>query len=95
MWDLMPANVKNFIDALFSPLTSFLQLVLDMLGNVSLTVGRGINLNNYFSFFTYLPASWQTVIHSALASVALLGTVYLIRAAWDMYLKAKESGKFW
>lgn len=95
MFDLIPQNVRNFIDALFAPVLSFLELLRDVLNDVSLVVGRGINLNNYFSFFNYMPPEWQTVIQSALASIVLLASLFIVRAVWDMYLKAKESGKFW
>lgn len=95
MFDILPAAVRNFIDAIFSPALSFLVLMRDMLDEAGSVVGRGINLNNYFSFFAYLPSEWQGVVQSALASCVLLGILFLVRAAWDMYLRVKQSSKWW
>jgi len=95
MFDIIPAPIRNFIDAIFAPALSFLELMRDMLNNAGTVVGRGINLNNYFSFFGYLPSEWRAVVSSALASVVLLAILFLVRSAWDMYLKVKQSGKWW
>lgn len=95
MFELLPANIRNFIDGIFAPPISFLQLMQDMLGNAGTVVGRGISLNNYFSFFGYLPPEWQNVVNSALSSVMLLAVLWLVRSIWDMYLKVKASGKWW
>lgn len=95
MTDLLPAAIKNFIDAIFSPPLSFLTLMRDMLNNAGNAVGKGINLNNYFSFFAYMPSEWQSVIQSALASIVLLAILFLVRSAWDMYFKVKGSSQWW
>lgn len=95
MWDILPVPIRNFIDSIFLPLTQFLEIMRDLLTSASLTAGKGINLNNYFSFFAYLPAEWQNVVKSALTSIVLLATLWLVRSVWDMYLRVKESGKLW
>lgn len=95
MWDIIPGNVRNFIDSLFAPVLSFLQLLRDVLNDVGSVVGKGINLNNYFSFFGYLPQEWQMVVQSALASITLIALLFLVRSIWNVYLKTKESIKFW
>lgn len=95
MWDLIPGPVKNFLDSIFAPPMAFLDLMSDTLNQAGTVVGRGINLNNYFGFFGYLPAAWQNVVSSALASITLLAILWLVRAVWNMYLKTKESGKWW
>ena len=92
---MIPDNIKNYIDAIFSPPLSFLNLMQEMLNNASLVAGKGIDLSNYFSFFAYLPSEWQGVVQSALASIVLLATLFLVRAAWDMYLRVKQSSKWW
>lgn len=95
MFDLIPAPIRNFVDAIFAPPLSFLNMMRDMLNHAGTVAGKGINLNNYFSFFAYLPAEWQNVVKSALASVVLLATLWLVRSAWEMYLKVKQSTKWW
>lgn len=95
MFDVLPAPIRNFIDAIFSPPITFLELMQDMLSNAGTVVGRGISLGNYFSFFSYLPSEWQSVIQSALASSVLLAILFLVRSLWDMYLRVKQSSKWW
>lgn len=95
MFDTIPTPIKNFIDALFKPAITFLDLIIDLLAQAGSVVGRGISLSNYFGFFGYLPSSWQAVVQSAIASVVLLAILFLIRTVWDTYLKAKNSGKWW
>lgn len=93
--DLLPQPIINFINAIFAPPKSFLTLMLDMLNRTSETVGHGINLNNYFGFFAYLPSEWQRVVQSALAAIVLLAILFLVRSAWDMYIKVKGSVQWW
>lgn len=95
MTDLIPVRVKNFIDTIFQAPLSFLEMIQDMLNDVSLVVGRGINLNNYFGFFGYLPGPLQAVVQSALASVMLLAIIFLIKSLWNVYLNVKGSFKWW
>lgn len=95
MWDLVPQSVRNFIDAIFSPPLSFLNLMKDMILNAGTVVGKGIDLNNYFGFFSYLPSEWRLVVNSALLSIGLIAVLLLVRAAWDMYLRVKGSLKWW
>jgi len=95
MFSILPQPVKNFIDVIFAPPLQFLELCQDMLDNAGAVVGRGLSLGNYFSFFGYLPAEWQAVIQSALASVTLLAILFLVRALWNMYLRIKQSVKWW
>lgn len=93
--NILPQSIKNFIDSIFAAPKSFLTLMWDMLNNTSNTIGHGINLNNYFGFFSYLPTEWQSVVQSALAAIVLLAILFLVRSAWDMYIKVKGSVQWW
>lgn len=95
MFDILPTPIRNFIDAIFAPPLTFLRLMRDMLNEAGTVVGKGINLNNYFGFFAYMPPEWQNVVKSALTSIVLLAILFIVRAVWDMYLKVKTSGKWW
>lgn len=95
MFDLVPLPVKNFIDSIFGAPLSWLKLMQDMISNAGQVVGKGINLNNYFSFFGYLPSEWQLVVKSLLASIVLLAVLFMVKAAWDMYLRVKGSAQWW
>lgn len=93
--DILPQPVKNFIDSIFNPPITFLEMVFDLLNRVALVAGKGINLNNYFGFFSYLPTPMQSVVHSLLASVMLLAILQLIKAVMRMYGQVKVWVKWW
>lgn len=92
---MLPQTVKNFIDAIFSPVTTFLQMITDYLGEISLIAGKGINLGQYLSFYSYLPQSMQLVLTSVISSVIFLAILQLIKAIMRMYYSAKDAVKWW
>lgn len=95
MFDLVPQSAINLVDTIFNAPLQWLSLIRQMLSNASVTAAKGINLNNYFGWFSYLPASFKLAINSILISVGLIVTLIVIRAAWNMYLKVKQSAKWW
>lgn len=95
MFDLIPAAIRNFIDSIFAPPISFLQMCLDYLNSIALIAGHGINLNNYFGVFAYLPTAFQSVINSLLASIIFLAILQLVKAILRMYFTVKSGVKWW
>ena len=95
MFDLVPQPVKNMIDTIFNAPLEWLKLMMQMLNNTSLVAGKGINLNNYFGWFGYLPVEWQVCVKSLIASAVLIMTLILVKAAWNMYLAVKNSATGW
>jgi large-conductance mechanosensitive channel len=94
-FDLIPGPVKNFFDSIFNPPISFLQMGVDYLSNVALIAGKGISLNNYFSFFSYLPSTMQAVVNSILAAIIFLAVLQLVKSILRMYFTAKDAVKWW
>lgn len=95
MFDIVPMPVKNFIDTIFNAPLHWLNLMQQMLNNASVTAGRGINLNNYFGWFSYLPTEWRLCVQSVITSAVLIVTLVIVKAAWNMYLNVKTSAKWW
>jgi hypothetical protein len=96
MYDyFLPGPIKNFIDSIFAPPLEFLTLAQSYLDRTSLIAGHGINLNNYFGFFGYLPSSLQAVVNSLLASVVLLAILQLVKAIMRMYYAFKDGAVWW
>jgi large-conductance mechanosensitive channel len=94
-FDLIPGPVRNLFDSIFNPPITFLQMGLDYLNNVALIAGKGISLNNYFSFFSYLPSSMQSVLNSLIAAIIFLAVLQLIKSIMKMYFTAKDALKWW
>lgn len=95
MFDLVPNPVKNLIDTIFNAPLQWLQLMKQMIDNAGVVAGKGINLNNYFSFFGYLPPEWQLCVKSVITSAVLICVLFLVKAGWNMYLNVKASSKWW
>lgn len=94
-FDLIPGPVRNFIDSIFNPPTSFLQMGVDYLSEVSLIAGKGISLNNYFGFFSYLPAPLQSVLNSLISAIIFLVVLQLVKSIVRMYFAAKDALQWW
>lgn len=96
MYDyFLPAPLRNFINSIFNGPLEFLKLAIKYLNEVSLVAGRGINLNNYFVFFNYLPSSLQAVLNSLIASLILLAVLQLVKVIIRMYYAIKDGSKWW
>lgn len=93
------ADVKtviiNFINKIFEPPITFLDLAIEKLGEVGLVAAQGLNIGSYFSVFGDLPAAWQLVISSILLSTVLLGSLLIFRSVMRMYFSVKEGVKWW
>lgn len=91
MFDLIPQPVKNMIDTLFNPPLTFLNMIIEYLDDLQLIAGKGINLNNFFGFFAYLPPAMQTVVNSIIASIIFLAILHLVRAIVRMFFTVKDA----
>lgn len=94
-FDLIPNAVRNFIDSIFNPPIAFLHMGVDYLANVSLIAGKGISLNNYFGFFSYLPGPIQSVLNSLISAIIFLAIIQLVKSIVKMYFTAKDALKWW
>lgn len=91
----LPRPLRNFIDSIFGPPIEFLQMARDYLNHAGTIAGHGINLNNYFSFFGYLPPSMRSVVNALLAAVILIGIMEIVKVIIRMYYAFKDGAKWW
>lgn len=91
----LPPPVRNFFDSIFAAPIAFLNLAYDKLSHAALIAGHGINLNNYFGFFSYLPASWIAVVNSIIAGIVLLAVLSLVKSAIRLYFAIKDGVQWW
>lgn len=88
-------TIKSFIDKIFQPPISFLDLAIERLESISLVTAQGLNFSQYLSIFGDLPAEWQLVLTSLLGSMVLLGSLLLVRVLMRMYFSVKQGVKWW
>lgn len=87
--------IMSFIDKIFQPPISFLNLAIEKLRNVYVVTAQGLNVNQYLSIFGDLPSEWQLVISSLLLSMVLLSSLLIVRVLMRMYYQTKEGVKWW
>jgi hypothetical protein len=87
--------IHTFIDKIFQPPISFLDLAIEKLNGVNMVIAQGLNIGKYFSIFGDMPSSWQLVISSILISTVFLGSLLLFRSLMRMYYGVKEGVKWW
>lgn len=87
--------IRNWVDDIFCPVISFLDLAKAKLASVSLMIGQGLNIGQYFSIFGDLPTSWQMAISSLFLMITTLGAILIFRSAMRIYYGIKEGLKWW
>ncbi|AEH47125.1 MULTISPECIES: hypothetical protein [Parageobacillus] len=88
-------QIHSFIDKIFNPPITFLDMGIEKLRSVSRLTAQGLNVGKYLSIFGDLPTSWQLVISSALMSVVILGSLLIFRSVMRIYYSLKEGVKWW
>lgn len=92
--DLKP-QIHSFLDNIFNPPISFLDMGIEKLQSVNLVTAQGLDVGKYLSVFGDMPAAWQMVISSILISSVLLGSLLIFRSVARLYYSAKEGIKWW
>jgi hypothetical protein len=87
--------IHSFIDKIFKPPITFLNLAIEKLQDIQLVTAQGLNIGKYFSVFGDLPTAWQLVVSSILLSTVLLGSLLVFRSVMRMYYSIKEGVKWW
>lgn len=87
--------IKGFIDKIFKPPITFLELAIEKLRGVQMVTAQGLNIGKYFAIFGDLPTAWQLVVSSILISTVLLGVLLMFRSIMRIYYATKEGVKWW
>jgi hypothetical protein len=87
--------IHSFIDKIFQPPISFLNLAIEKLQEVQIVAAQGLDIGKYFSVFGDLPTSWQLVVSSILLSTVMLGSLLIFRTLMRMYYSVKDGVKWW
>lgn len=91
----MKETIRDFIDKIFNPPQSFLDLAIEKLQGIQLVTAQGIDIGKYLSVFGDMPTAWQLVVSSLLISVVLLGSLIIFRSIMRIYYALKEGVKWW
>lgn len=88
-------TIKSFIDKIFQPPITFLNLAIEKIRGVQMVMSQGLNIGEYFSIFGDLPTAWQLVVSSILISTVMLGVLLIFRSIMRIYYATKEGVKWW
>jgi hypothetical protein len=67
----------------------------DKLDEIGTIAAKGLDLDNYFGYFTILGPSWMGVIASLLISFLFLFILYQIKTNSRLFLWFKDLIKWW
>lgn len=87
--------MRNFIDSLFSPASSFLHGIRDSLLKFSIDRNKPIDLDSFFSPFALLGPMWVVLIKAILISIFSLTALFVAVGARGVYLYFKEAILWW
>ncbi|GAA0471889.1 hypothetical protein [Alkalibacillus silvisoli] len=88
-------GIRDFVDTIFEPPLTFLDLAINNLQNVSMITAQGIDLSNYTMVFRDMPSEWQMAVQSLLIAVVMIGTLLLFRLVFRTYFAVKDGVKWW
>lgn len=88
-------KIKKFIDSIFRPVHSFLDLAIEQLRKASTVTAQGLNVGQYLRIFGDLPGPWQLVVYSLMISMGLIGGIFIFRSIMRIYYALKEGVKWW
>lgn len=88
-------TIISFIDKIFNPPISFLNLSIERIEGIKLVIRQGIDVSSYLSVFGDMPNSWQLVISSLLISVVMLSSLIIFRSLMRMFYAVKEGVTKW
>ncbi|ACJ33174.1 hypothetical protein [Anoxybacillus flavithermus] len=88
-------QIRSFIDKIFNPPITFLDMAIEKLRAVGQITAQGLNVGKYLAIFGDMPTAWQLVISSALMSVVILGSLLIFRSVMRLYYSLKEGVKWW
>ncbi|MBP3041761.1 hypothetical protein J9303_20170 [Bacillaceae bacterium Marseille-Q3522] len=88
-------KIRSFLDMIFDPPITFIDLGIERLRNVQQVTAQGLNVNNYLGVFGDMPPAWQLVISSILLATVILGSLLLFRSVVRLYYAIKDGVQWW
>ncbi|MBU8905578.1 hypothetical protein [Desertibacillus haloalkaliphilus] len=91
----MRETLRAWVDSIFSPAHTFLDMAIERLQSVQLVTQQGLNIGQHLAIFGDMPHEWQLVINSLLLSLVLIGSLFMFRALMRIYFAKKDGVKWW
>lgn len=91
----MREKLISWIDNIFSPFHSFMDMAIERLQMVGQVTAQGLDVSQYLSIFGDMPSEWQLVISSLMLSMVVLASILIFRSIMRLYYAKKEGVKWW
>ncbi|MEE6209016.1 hypothetical protein U3A55_02440 [Salarchaeum sp. III] len=91
----MKEKLRSFVDQIFNPIHSILDLGKEKLQDINLVTAQGLDVSGYLSIFGDMPQIWQVTISSLLGSTVLLLSLLIFRSIFRIYFAIKGGVKWW
>lgn len=87
--------MRSLVDSIFSPLLIWLETIFSRIHQLSVPLGRPLNINNYIGYLSFLGPQWIKFITSSLALAFVYLMTYIIVANIGLIIKFKNMIKWW
>lgn len=88
-------EIKNFIDTIFAPILTWLNMISLQIRNLSVPVSHPLDFNKYFGQFAFLGPKWMLVITTLCGLAFVYFIIFFIMNARGLYQKFKDSIQWW
>lgn len=82
--------IRNFLDTLFNPFTSWLSQIYDNISRLSVPAARPLRFVDYFSYFSFLGPAWQLFIQTVCVLAFIYLVVYILFSQIGLLQKIKD-----
>lgn len=87
--------VTNFIESIFNPVISILDLIISKLSSIGTVAAKGVRVSDYFGFFNILGNAWSSLIMQFIAALTFIFVLYMIQKYNRVLLWFKDLIKWW
>jgi len=85
----------DLINTIFNPVLMWLDNIRMMITNLAVPTSRGLNIGIYLSPFAFLGIGWITFISTGIALGLTYLIVFIIQAQQGLFIKFKDTIKWW
>lgn len=87
--------MRNFIDTVFNPLLNWLNSIYNNLSELSVPLSHPLDISKYLGVFALLGGGWISFIVNVCLMAFIYIVCFIIVAQNGLYLKFKDSIKWW
>ena len=85
----------EIIDLVFFLIISTLENIKDTLEQASIIAAQGLNIEYYLGYIAPLGENWLNLVQHVFYCSLIIVIILITKSGWTLYLKIKDSVKWW